>query len=297
MGSARSVRALYYTRQLKSSPGRHTNMTCVCAGVKIFGGFYWASFEVDCRSYSHIHVCKIFFCLWFDECSRHCGFLEREGHGNAPTPHPWNWNDHSNPYCKQRGVSCSDPTLSYMLCQEHQKSLLDHCKRSEETRHSTISQHLSQCRLTCCDGLRTKENQQIDDLVEDLMIWCCPKDIQIIPNPVAGPCVCNPFYFLLRFPYLLGFGSLSAKEKKRTGPFLLLHCRSRTLSEWWLLQYKRWQINILKSCLCWPSCRSFANKSWRIHTDLHISDKAPGLGKAVDIWREDEQCAQFLSRQ
>ena len=34
---------------------------------------------------------------------------------------------------------------------------------------------------------------------------------------MAGPCVCNPFYFLLRFPYEIGFGSLS--KKKEQDPF------------------------------------------------------------------------------
>ena len=99
--------------------------------------------------------CSVELITYFHACTETCWW--------PLTLHPWN--DHSIPYC-QRGVSCSHPTLSYMLSHKSTKNkLLDHLQPTGpkgNPRHSTISQHLSQCRLTCCDGLSTKgENQQM----------------------------------------------------------------------------------------------------------------------------------------
>lgn len=190
--------------------------------------------------------CSVELVTYFHACTETCRW--------PLTPHPWN--DHSIPYC-QRGVSCSDPTLSYMLSHKSTKNkLLDHLQPTGpkgNPRHSTISQHLSQCRLTCCDGLSTKgENQQmkpwwLEDWLEALMILMFPKRH---PRPWAVTLV---FAFIVHSCFLLHscfridstgrFLQISSwvwkPLEKRTGPFLLFPCRSRTISEWWLLQSKK----------------------------------------------------------
>lgn len=91
------------------------------------------------------------------------------------------------------------------------------------------------------------ENQQIHWWLEALMIWCFPKRH---PNPWAVTLV---FAFIVHSCFLLHscfridstgrFLQISSwvwkPLEKRTGPFLLFPCRSRTISEWWLLQSKK----------------------------------------------------------
>ena len=148
---------------------------------------------------------------------------------------------------------------------------------------------------------RGKTNRwSLDDLKTDLKpwwFWCFPKDIQGLgPLPLCLHSLSIHVSFYIHvseltvqvdfYRFLLGFGSRSKKEQD---PFYFFPADQGLYLSDGYCNLKKWQINILKSGLCWPSCRSFANKSCRIQTDLRIStdfaDKAPGLGKAVDIWR------------
>ena len=79
---------------------------------------------------------------------------------------------------------------------------------------------------------------------------------------ILGPLIHVSFYSrFLEISYLLGFGSLS---KKRTGPFVLLPCRSRTICEWWLLQSKKRRKQIMPNPNRSPHFHGLCGQSARI---------------------------------
>lgn len=304
-GAPGRIRALYYTEYRRSSLGRiamtfpFKKATMPWASIKPQTGKGLANmYTGTVRLYEQHSTSKMLSRTRyiFHACTETCRW--------PLTPHPWN--DHSIPYC-QRGVSCSDPTLSYMLSHKSTKNkLLDHCNQPVQKEIQGTPRFPNICRnvgslAVMASVPRGKTNRwSLDDLKTDLKpwwFWCFPKDIQGLgPLPLCLHSLSIHVSFYIHvseltvqvdfYRFLLGFGSRSKKEQD---PFYFFPANQGLYLSDGYCNLKKWQINILKSGLCWPSCRSFANKSCRIQTDLRIStdfaDKAPGLGKAVDIWR------------
>ena len=254
-GAPGRIRALYYTEYRRSSLGRiamtfpFKKTTMPWASIKPQTGQGLANmYTGTVRLYEQHSTSKMLSRTRYIFSRLHRNMSV----ASDTTPLEWSFNSILSAW----GILFWPDFELHALPQKHKKQItgpLQPTGPKGNPRHSTISQHLSQCRLTCCDGLSTKgENQQmkpwwLEDWLEALMILMFPKRH---PRPWAVTLV---FAFIVHSCFLLHscfridstgrFLQISSwvwkPLEKRTGPFLLFPCRSRTISEWWLLQSKK----------------------------------------------------------